>query len=103
MTYGHDTFVCRLWREIMNHLALLSILADSLHVWALIPIFNSFSLKMSLMHFVHVTIDIGPVDTLYSITSLTDCKYAVTNVPSHSKSKVRSIIILKKKKKWKHS
>ncbi len=42
----------------MNRLALLSMFADSLHVWAPIPVFNSFSLKMSLMHFVHVTVEI---------------------------------------------
>ncbi len=41
----------------MNHLALLSILADNLHIWVPIPVFNSFSLKMSLTHFVHDTID----------------------------------------------
>ncbi len=42
----------------MNHLALLSMLADSLHMWVPIPVFNSFSLKVSLMHFVHDTIAI---------------------------------------------
>ncbi len=57
MTYGLDTIVGYLWRKIMNHLTLLSMFADSLHVWAPIPVFNLFSLKMSLMHFVHVTID----------------------------------------------
>ncbi len=56
MTYGLDTIVGCLWRKIMNHLTFLLMLADSLHVWAAIPVFNSFSLKMSLMHFVHVTI-----------------------------------------------
>ncbi len=40
----------------MNHLALLSALADSLHMWVPIPVFNSFPLKMSLMHFMHDTI-----------------------------------------------
>ncbi len=43
----------------MNHFALLSMVADSLHVWAPILVFNSFSLKMSLMHFVNVIIDIA--------------------------------------------
>ncbi len=57
MTYGFDTFVCFPWREIMNHLALLSMFADSLHMWVPIPVFNSLSLKMSLMHFVRDTID----------------------------------------------
>ncbi len=42
----------------MNHLALLSMLADGLHMWTPIPVFISFSLKVSLMHFVHVTIDV---------------------------------------------
>ncbi len=48
MTYGLDTFVCCPWREITNHLALLSILADSLHMWVPIPVFNSFSPKSHL-------------------------------------------------------
>ncbi len=43
----------------MNHLALLSMLADSLHMWIPILVFNSFSLKMSLMRFVHDTIVIS--------------------------------------------
>ncbi len=43
----------------MNHLALLSSLAESLHMWVPIPVFNSFSLKMSLMHFLHGTIDVA--------------------------------------------
>ncbi len=46
----------------MNHLAFLSMLDDSLHVLAPIPVFNSFSLKLSLMHFVHVTIDISKLN-----------------------------------------
>ncbi len=57
MTYGLDKIVGCIWRKIMNDLTLLLMLADSLHAWAPIPVFNSFSLKMSLMHLVHVTID----------------------------------------------
>ncbi len=65
----------------MNHLALFSMLADSLRVWApisvfnsfslkslrvwaSISVFNSFSLKMSIMHFVRVTIEVQKAQKL---------------------------------------
>ncbi len=40
----------------MNYLAFWSVLADSLHTLVSISVLNSFSSKMSLLHFVHVII-----------------------------------------------
>jgi len=43
--------------EKIKYFALRSMQADSLHVYGPIPVPNSFSVKMSLRHFVHVPID----------------------------------------------
>jgi len=44
--------------EKMKYFALWSMQADSLHAYGHIPVPNLFLVKMSLRHFVHVTIDI---------------------------------------------